>query len=165
MSDANKPLYDFASHAIRYCFLANAGAIVALLAFLGQMWASTSVQPPPIETDPAIMHAALRWFVAGLVCAIVAAAFCYVVLQIRAFQVTPPQSALGRWWPPVVFLIWMAGSSGSFVIGAFSASGVLVDRALGCSSQYPAKQYPRGQYPQGQYPNDCSQPDGEQPDG
>ncbi len=55
--------------AIRYCFLANAGAMVALLAFLGQIWGSS---PASIDIDPAEIVAGFRLFVLGVISAIAA---------------------------------------------------------------------------------------------
>ena len=55
--------------AIRYCFIVNAGAMVALLAFLGQIWGTS---PASIDINPDEIVGGFRLFVVGVISAIAA---------------------------------------------------------------------------------------------
>jgi hypothetical protein len=116
-----KSIIERVGQVIRYCFAMNAGAIVALLAFLGQIWGQRA------DIDPARINAVVLWFVVGLVAAVLAGVVDYVTLS-RLYQEQAGRAKKGvneRFaWLSLAFL---ALSVGFFGVGAWSSSLILAE--------------------------------------
>jgi hypothetical protein len=75
-----KSLIQYGATAIRYCFLVNSGAVVAMLAFLGQIWGTEQQR-----LDPDQIESAIAKFITGIVLAIFASLLAYVT-QFRLYR-------------------------------------------------------------------------------
>ena len=64
---------------VRYCFLMNGGAVVALLAFLGQVCGQR------VDVEASRINTVVLWFVFGLVAGVVASIADYIALS-RLYQ-------------------------------------------------------------------------------
>jgi len=109
----------FATTAIRSLFLLNGGAVIAILAFYGDVLAGGGSLPAGLR--PAGLVAALAFFVAGLVAAFGCAAAAYLG------QMAFAESGRRRLahWLRVLALLAAAGSVGCFALGAYRALGLL----------------------------------------
>ena len=109
----------FATTAIRSLFLLNGGAVIAILAFYGDVLAGGGSLPAGLR--PAGLVAALAFFVAGLVAAFGCAASAYLG------QMAFAESGRRRLahWLRVLALLAAAGSVGCFALGAYRALGLL----------------------------------------
>jgi hypothetical protein len=56
-----KSIIERSGQMVRYCFLMNGGAVVALLAFLGQVWGER------VDVEAARINTVVFWFGFGLV--------------------------------------------------------------------------------------------------
>ena len=110
MTDApEKPIYV----AIRYCFISNAGAMIALLAFLGQVWDSPSTD---IDLDPETIVSSFTLFVGGLIAAILAFMGLYFGNEYKK------AAWLAKWGAPICCIASIA----LFVLGGLASADWLV---------------------------------------
>jgi heme/copper-type cytochrome/quinol oxidase subunit 2 len=109
-----RSMIGFGTNLLQFCFLANGGATIALLTFVGDLSAK-SAQVPDM-TLPAV------FFVVGIVLAGVAGVLAYFV-QFVLFNETPQQAAVGGWRSHVRWL-WLALLAIVLSIGAFAAGAL-----------------------------------------
>jgi hypothetical protein len=101
---------------IGYCFLVNAGAIIALLTFLGRRWGLPPVSgDAQLLLDPFTIKRAIGWFAAGMVTATLTSLVCAV------------SEAARRGW----FFVGASVAAVAFCIGLTLSSGMLVDGVIG----------------------------------
>jgi hypothetical protein len=118
--------------ALRTAILVNAGAVVALLAFIGQLWSSRN----------AVLAAVLgyvHWFFWGLVAAVAASvvAYCFVEMKSaredrRYFAMLKGEDALPLGDPdsPARLGEWLAVLVGALVLGAYASFAIGAWRVL-----------------------------------
>ena len=124
------------TNAIRYCFLASAGAMIALLAFLGQVWGSSPVDGLSIVD----IRCSFAWFVAGVVLAIIALAIWVLCEQYKVSDRVVT-------WITVVIVglsVWCFGM-GTWQSANWLAEGVT-------SAHFPEGHLPQSQLPAGHIP-------------
>lgn len=110
---------EFAQLAIRSLFIANGGAILAILTFVGNLWAKDKAGPLA-----GAMLQPMQWFMAGTALALTTALVSYlsqvafIELPRRDGQRTPLTAIWLRW----VAIGAGAGSLAAFCTGAFMAA-------------------------------------------
>ncbi|MEP4378358.1 MAG: hypothetical protein ABJ215_03360 [Alphaproteobacteria bacterium] len=129
INTSNQAAVDIGLVSIRSAILINGGAIVALLAFVGQLWTNQQSEIPGVLPVTA-------WFVFGLISGCVAAGFAYffqtLTTQVyqHAFDVlrgNGTQRPLKRFQPvcAIGMVLGTTGSYGLFIYGALLAMGRL----------------------------------------
>ena len=130
---SDRAAVDVGLTTLRTAILVNAGAIVALLAFVGQLWSRDT------DTMVAVLRGA-TWFVFGLIVAGVAACIAYfyqsfvtAAQQRRLAEVSKAAEDLKPWsiWPwltrvtAVVMVGLVVASYMLFILGAFELISTL----------------------------------------
>jgi hypothetical protein len=110
-----KAQIDFALASLRMSFLINGGAIVALLALLGQLW---RVRDPTAGQAITTIAPSFVAFIAGIVCATAAAALSYVSQSIVVEKNTWKRTAFGTRLAAVLLVL---GAMSLFCVGAWKA--------------------------------------------
>jgi hypothetical protein len=118
-----KSIIERSGQMVRYCFLMNGGAVVALLAFLGQVWGQR------VDIDASRINTVVLWFVFGLVAGVVASIADYIALS-RLYQEQEHGARRGvNEWFAWVSLLLVAISLVLFGVGAVLSAEILAEGA------------------------------------
>jgi len=118
-----KSIIERSGQMVRYCFLMNGGAVVALLAFLGQVWGQR------VDVEASRINTVVLWFVFGLVAGVVASIADYIALS-RLYQEQEHGARRGvNEWFAWVSLLLVALSLVLFGVGAVLSAEILVEGA------------------------------------
>ena len=121
LNETYRSMVSHGSAAIKAVMLANGGAAVALLAFLGNVWGSDCISSAPNMFWPMLA------FVIGLVSGTLSAATAYLT-QLALYR--QDQIALGliqpisRWLDEHVRWLWVSIGSVAISLSLFAAGGI-----------------------------------------
>lgn len=104
-----KSLVTLATEGFKFCALANGGAAVALLAYLGNV-AGKGLSGPDVRW-------AMAAFLVGLTFCGTAMIFAYLT-QLRRLNELAGWKQIGRDWRLAIAILGMAGSVASFAVGS-----------------------------------------------
>lgn len=107
-----KSLITISTEGFKFCALANGGAAVAILAYLGNIAGKSGATPD--------LRGAMAWFLAGLVFCGVGVLFAYLT-QLNRLNLLAKREQIQRDWRLGVAVLAMALSIGAFACGAWSA--------------------------------------------
>lgn len=107
-----KSLITLSTEGFKFCALANGGAAVAMLAYLGNVAGKGSAVPD--------MRCAMAAFLVGLILCGVAMLFAYLT-QLNRLNLVAVRDPITRDWRLSVSILCVAGSIAAFACGAWFA--------------------------------------------